>query len=149
MSNKTEDEYFRDWESTTFGFGYGTGEEYVLKALKTFFTSIEEDDSYNHENLSHALTPTVAWLLINVLCNSDIIDYGTSPRYGWLTISGKNLKSYIDSRTEEQLISLVCETDENSNICYRNHCNCETKQECNNPFWIISSNRSRNGNQLS
>jgi hypothetical protein len=30
------DKNFIDWESQVFGYGYGTGEEYTLKALQVF-----------------------------------------------------------------------------------------------------------------
>ncbi|GAG02270.1 unnamed protein product, partial [marine sediment metagenome] len=38
---KTIEEQFIDWESEVFGFGYGSGEEHILKALKEFFETIE------------------------------------------------------------------------------------------------------------
>src|SRR5580698_5747029 len=81
--SKSIEQSFADWESETFGFGYGTREEHVLRALKSFFDAFGEDgrpNSYNHETLSKAVTAPVAWLLINRLCRVGIIEYGTSPR---------------------------------------------------------------------
>jgi len=85
---KTEAEYFRDWESHVFGYGYGTGEAYVIPVLKTFLEHCNEGyykHSYQYDVLEKAVTAPVAWLLINTLCHADIIEYGTSPRYAWLT----------------------------------------------------------------
>ncbi|MGM4997860.1 hypothetical protein AB8A05_04280 [Tardiphaga sp. 538_B7_N1_4] len=142
---KTIDESFIDWESSAFGFGYGTGEEHVLGALKAFFAAFgdhENPNAYDYEKLETAVTPTVAWLLINRLCKHDvdIIEYGTSPRFGWLTENGIALKAFVDSKSVGDLETLVCSTTEDSTICYPDACNCGPNgyQEgvvCQNPFW--------------
>jgi hypothetical protein len=133
---KTVDQHFADWESAAFGFGYGTGEGPVFQALKHFLSLCCKGQfahSYDHEELSAALTPTVAWLLINALCHADIIEYGTSPRHGWLTPHGEALKRFVCGRTVEEL-ELAAQDDEN--VCYRDHCNCDDG-DCrpHNPFW--------------
>lgn len=91
---KTLEQNFADWEGNAFGFGYGTGEPHTLRALKGFFDALGTENGahcYNYEKLEEALTAPVAWLLINILCRhgADVIEYGTSPRYGWLTTEGE------------------------------------------------------------
>jgi hypothetical protein len=93
---KTTDDYFRDWESHFLGFGYGSGEEHVTPALKRFMELGQNDGgSYDHRELERELGPVVAWLLVNLLCHADAIEYGTSPRFGWLTPHGQRLREYI------------------------------------------------------
>lgn len=99
---KTIEQYFADWESNAFGFGYGTGEPHTLAALKGFFGAMgrnDNPDAYDYRTLEAALTPTVAWLMINALCREDVIEYGTSSRGGWLTPTGKALKTFVDSKS--------------------------------------------------
>jgi hypothetical protein len=143
---KTLDQNFIDWEAYAFGFGYGTGEPYVMFALKTFLGAFE-DRTYDFQKLETAVTPTVAWLLINTLCGRwlDIIEYGTSPRHGWLTPNGEALKSYVDSKSADALADLVCSTTEDYVICSPDACNCgprgyEEGRVCVNPFWPIKRN---------
>lgn len=141
---KTIEENFADWEGSAFGFGYGTGEDHTIAALKTFMANIGRDDAphaYDYEKLEAALTPAVAWLLINALCRmpGDVIEYGTSPRYGWLTTGGRALKEFIDKHSVEQLVKMT-ERDEGSNPCYPDACNCgpngyQHGVKCVNPFW--------------
>lgn len=139
---KTLEENFTDWESNAFGFGYGTGEEYTITALKTFFSAIGRAGSpnaYDYEVLEKAVTPTVAWLLINILCGCNIIEYGTSPRYGWLTSEGERLKEFIDSKTADELLALT-QRDHNYVHCCPDACNCgpqgwQEGVKCQNPFW--------------
>lgn len=136
---KSIEQHFIDWEADTFGFGYGTGQEPVLAALKQFLTLCSEGQfqhAYDHEKLSAALTPTAAWLLINVLAHDGKIEYGTSPRYGWLTTTGEALAKFVKGRTVEQLVDLTHQ-DESYAHCYPDHCNCDDGEDCrrNNPFW--------------
>ena len=142
LTVKSLDDNFTDWESNAFGFGYGSGEEYIIPALKTFFAAIGRDDSahgYDYQKLEAAVDPLPAWLLINVMCRVDIFEYGTSPRYGWLTPHGERLKAFIDSKTADELAQLTCR-DEDYTPCYPNACNCgprgyEKGRKCNNAFW--------------
>jgi hypothetical protein len=133
---KTIEQHFADWESGTFGYGYGSGEGPVFQALKQFLALCCEGrlaHAYDHDALSAALTPAVAWLLINALCRADILEYGTSSRYGWLTPQGEALKAFVCGRTVEQL-EIAAQDDEM--VCYRDHCNCDDG-DCRplNPFW--------------
>ena len=130
---KITDEHFIDWESETFGYGYGTGEQYTLKALKIFLSLIEEDGSYSYEVMEKGLSPIVAWLMINILCRVDILEYGTSPRFGWLTPAGVLLKEFVGVRSLDGLYDLTF-TDENYIPCYKSHCNCA--EPCNNSLFV-------------
>lgn len=137
---KSIEQHFTDWESDAFGYGYGTGEEHVLTSLKTFFASVPVgaaagERSYNFQVLESTLTPPVAWLLINALCHIDAIEYGTSPRFGWLTDSGEALGKFFAEHTVEQLYELT-NPDHDYVHCFPAHCNCDDG-DCRpfNPFW--------------
>ena len=142
---KTIEQNFIDWESSAFGFGYGTGEEHTLAALKGFMAAVGRDDAahgYDYKKLEAALGPAVAWLLINRLCHYDInvIEYGTSPRFGWLTKEGEALKAFVDSKSVDELVKLCCDHDEDYIVCYPDACNCgpngyEKGRICENTFW--------------
>jgi len=137
---KTLEQQFRDWEGNLFGFGYGTGEMPVLTSLRTFLEAMPDSGSYDYKVLEKAAGETVSWLLINVLARADHIEYGTSPRYGWLTESGKALREFITARTPEQLYEIATgRPDDFSGAdipCYPEHCNCDDG-DCRpgNPFW--------------
>lgn len=134
---KTLDDYFSDWENSVFGFGYGSGEPHTIPALKRFLSTFSAGEGYDYRVIEKELGETVAWLLINTLCHWDILEYGSSPRFGWLTEKGKALKEFIDSKTAEQLIELTCRENDYTQ-CYPNACNCDQDghEECSNPFWV-------------
>lgn len=137
---KLSSEYFADWESDTFGFGYGSGEEYTIPALKTFMENTPREGGYDYKKLEGLLTPTVAWLLINILCHKDILEYGTSPRVGWLTNKGIRLRTFVINHTVDELYNFT-DTDENYINCYPDACNCgptgyQKGVICQNPFWL-------------
>lgn len=132
---KTEDDYFRDWEGAVFGFGYGTGEQYVLAELRRFMLNVSGEGGYDYAILEAAVGPSVAWLLINALCKADIIEYGTSPRYGWLTDKGKRLRAYVTGHTADELVEVVCSDPDSYFACYPDYCNCGPSHKCSNPFW--------------
>lgn len=135
---KTTEQFFKDWESNTFGFGYGTGEEHTLVALKGFFAAIQKDENYDYREIERCVGSQVAWLLINILGHDDKIEYGVSPRFAWLTNSGKALKEFFDSHTIEELYEIT-ELDNDYAYCYPDYCNCHAKdgEECRskNPFF--------------
>ena len=145
IAPKTIEENFTDWEATVFGFGYGSGERHTLGALKEFMGAIDRSDlstAYDYEVLELAVTPTVAWLLISALCRHsvDIIEYGTSPRYGWLTKRGIALKTFVDASSLDDLVKLCTERGENYTVCSPDVCNCGPQgyvvgRKCPNPFW--------------
>jgi hypothetical protein len=138
IERKSADDYFADWESHYFGYGYGTGEPHVLQALHNFFCSIPADGHYNYEVLERGCGQQVAWLLINMLAHARVMDYGTSARYGWLTGNGKALAEYIRSRSVDQLIEAT-DRDENYAECFPDYCNCVGQERAGccglNPFW--------------
>lgn len=140
MAKSIEDN-FADWEGATFGFGYGSGEEHVIPALRAFLKLCPNGDlhhAYDYDELERELTPQVAWLLINALCRADILEYGTSPRYGWLTPQGEALKSFVLQRSTERLVELATSREEASDVCYPDACNCDGYEKgkiCVNPFW--------------
>lgn len=113
---KTEAQYFRDWFQAYFGYCYGSGESHIMPAVRRFLELCDRHDSnvYDFQILEAELTPVVAWLLINALCANDvgIIDYGTSPRFAWLTPKGKRLRTYMLSKTSDELIDIATDYDE-------------------------------------
>lgn len=129
---KTIDDHFTDWESDVFGYGYGTGEPHTLASLRAFMLAIPDTGQYDYRSLESILGPSIAWLLINVLCHADVIEYGSSPRFAWLTPRGKLLHDYIVSKTTDELCNVVSRSD-GYIPCYPNHCNCD--KHCLNPFW--------------
>jgi hypothetical protein len=143
MTNRTVEDHFRDWETDAFGYSYGTGEKPVLGALRIFLDHCKgKNSSYDYKVLEKELTPVVAWLLINRLCQLDIIDYGTSPRYGWLTKEGCALRDFMCTRDVSDLYTIVMDTEDDKQFnCTRIFCNCgphgysEIKL-CHNPFWV-------------
>jgi hypothetical protein len=139
---KTMEEYFRDWEDDAFGFGYGTGEEHIIPAIKTFFELLTKSPrcdifGYSYLVLEQKLGPAVTWLLINRLCQVGVIEYGTSPRNGWLSPNGMRLKEYISSKSFDDLYQICTSIDEFTILCYPFVCNCDQKDgaRCRNPFW--------------
>ena len=135
------DKYFVDWENHVFGYGYGTGEEYTLKALKDFMGCmrvVKNTTNYNYTEIYKHLGTMCTWLMINILCHADIIEYGSSPRFGWLTDKGEKLYDYLKTKTVEELYNLITSKDEEGEFCcYPDHCNCEElgQEKCNNPFF--------------
>ena len=105
---KNLQDHFTDWEAHVFGFGYGTGESHTVPAVRQFFEQIVLNRSnYDHTTLEAALGPVVAWLLINTLCLADVIEYGTSPRYGWLTRQGEALCSFVLTKSADDSIGVL------------------------------------------
>jgi hypothetical protein len=138
---KTMDEYFRDWYEWEIGYGYGTGEEHVLPSLRQFLETCSPDDGYDYRNIEKAIGGSLTWLFISVLAKSNIIEYGTSPRFGWLTPMGKRLYSYLVGRSGDELYDAVCIHDKDYSQCTPDYCNCgpngyENGKICLNPFWM-------------
>lgn len=138
---KSIDEYFADWEGAVFGYGYGSGEEHTIGALKTFLESVPLEGGYDYQKLEAACTPAVAWLLINTLARAGVIEYGCSPRFAWLTPSGVRLAEYIRSKTLDELCAAT-DRDQDAIICRPDGCNCQSP-DCRllNPFWAKSQIR--------
>ena len=124
------EKHFREWEQEAFGYGYGTGETYILPALHAFFLHLEDGHAYTAATMEEGLGGTAAWLLINVLCRTQMLDYGTSPRFGWLTRQGQRLRDYVLSKTPEELYEIVTQDmDPAQPLCSRTFCHCEDGME--------------------
>lgn len=141
---RTLADHFRDWESEVLGFGYGSGEPYVLQSLKLFLEACPTDGHYNYQRLEEIVGPSATWLLIGLLCRAKILEYGTSPRFGWLTDQGRALRAFVESHSVDDLCDIVCDW-ENGAYCTADSCNCgprgyvEGKKLCHNPFWVERS----------
>lgn len=140
------EQHFSDWFGYVFPFGYGTGDEHFMRALRVFMDELGKDptiknpSSYDYRHLEGALTPPVAWFLINDLGKHGVIEYGTSPRFGWLTEQGEALRKFMGDKSVEDLLALT-ETTEDYCECYPDICNCgpdgfSPVKLCHNPFWI-------------
>ena len=136
--DKSLDQAFVDWEGSVFGYGYGTGEEHVIKALHKFFELTPPPEAFNrcysYVLFERDLGGATAWLLINALCNADIIEYGSSPRFAWLTDHGYRLRSYILSSTVSELEDIL---GNGESECGESYCNCgDSGKGCeHNPFF--------------
>jgi hypothetical protein len=125
MLLQVTDKCFKEWERDVFGFGYGTGEAHILPALQTFLRHVDGGHTYTAQTIERVLGGPVTWLLINVLCHADILDYGTSPRCGWVTPQGERLRAYVVSKTVDQLYAIVTQApDPTQPLCSRTFCNC-------------------------
>jgi len=102
------------WERECFGYGYGSGEFFIFSAMKRMFKLFNKDGQYDYEILENEIGTAITLLLINALCTTDIIEYGTSPRFGWLTDKGIELKEFMDNKTEHELTELICNVDEDT-----------------------------------
>ncbi len=102
-------EQFAAWEDRTFGYGYGTGEPAVLESLRAFLDMCHggSGSAYDYLEVTPVLGESTTWLLINALCHSCMIDYGTSPRYGWLTPAGEALRDFVTAHSLKELCSFV------------------------------------------
>ncbi len=135
---KTIDDYFCDWESHVFGYGYGSGEEYIIPALQKVMETIPDKGPYNYNEIEDSVGKTIAWLFINILCKHRIFEYGTSPRHAWLSRCGKELKKYLHNKEFDDLKLFP---DEDYAHCGPDYCNCgpngyEEGRICQNPFWL-------------
>ena len=105
---------FAEWEDSTFGYGYGTGEAAIIDGIRHFFTLLEDGRKYNFEVLEKEIGAFAAWLLINAFCKSNIVEYGTSPRFGWLTGKGEGMRDLF-----KELGAALYKSLRNENECAR------------------------------
>lgn len=139
---KTIHDQFLDWHNDAFPCGYGTGDPHTLGALRSFLLACESDGRYQYTVAEAACGQVVAWLLINTLCGLDLIDYGTSPRFGWLTAEGIRLRDYFATTDLDEIIA-VATGDGGEPQCFPDLCQC--KAPCMNPFWPHNASRSAKG----
>lgn len=142
IPDKTIEDYFIDWHAEVFGYGYGSGEPYIIPLLNRFLRLCArfENNAYDYEVLESELGAEQTWLLINILCKEDMIEYGTSPRFGWLTECGQVLRTFVTNRTNDKLLELVTGYNEHHTLCSPESCNCGERgyvegRVCRNPFW--------------
>jgi hypothetical protein len=133
------DKNFIDWFAENFGYGYGSGELYILPALKGFLEVCPETGNYDFRVIENKIGGFQCWFLMNTLCKENIIEYGTSPRFGWLTEKGKLLKEYLAGKTADNLYELVM-VDSDYVHCMSNACNCGKNgyvegKKCDNPLF--------------
>lgn len=134
------DKNFADWHSDVFGYGYGSGEEHWLPALHQFFMMLRSERgpyTYGYQELEGAFGPLAAWLLINTLCGADIIEYGTSPRFGWLTSRGMMIREYVVARTADDLEEMVGAFPQDQH-CLPDYCNCVGTPATCNPIYMVT-----------
>lgn len=134
-----KEKHFIDWFSEHFGYGYGDGEQYILPALKGFFEAVPNDGNYNYQEIEKKIGKAQTWFLMNILCQTRMIEYGTSPRFGWLEPKGRTLKEFLGKRTSDELYTLVM-TDDEYIRCSSTGCNCGPKgyeegKKCDNPLF--------------
>lgn len=119
---------FCRWEGDCFGFGYGTGESFVIEALCDAMKVIPLEGAYNHEDIQREVGGKVCWLLINALCKypgdkrlakDSIIEYGTSPRFGFLSSFGRELKEFMEGKTAGQLVDILDNYDATEDPVYQ------------------------------
>ena len=103
---------FKQWEQRVFGAGYGSGELPILGAVKMFFNCLEDDRNYDYKRLEKEMGDTVTWLLINAFDKGNVIEWGTSARFGWLTFCGEFVRDFIKNKTPEELYEIVMEDGE-------------------------------------
>lgn len=105
------DKEFAIWEKRVFGYGYGSGEEPILTSLKAFVSTIlKEGRRYEYTALEAALGEPVTWLLINALCKSGDIEYGTSPRFGWFY--NEELLAFIRTHSVDEMVAILEREDD-------------------------------------
>lgn len=138
---KTIEQHFIDWESHVFGYGYGSGEEHTIPLIKAFLECCKTDKNgiYDYRELEATIGAPQTWLMINALCHANIIEYGSSPRFGFLSNHGSSLKKFTDAQDPFDLVSYVTEVDEDYIRCMPSYCNCDgvvdREAGCANPFW--------------
>lgn len=134
-----KDKDFIDWFAEHISHGYGTGEQYTIPCLKLFLENCPEDGNYDFEVIQNVVGKAETWFLMSIFGKTDVINYGTSPRYGWLDDKGKLLKQYVDGKTVDALYGLVM-TDGDYVHCGPTYCNCgpngyEKDRKCPNPLF--------------
>lgn len=90
--------------------------------MKWFFDNLEDNRSYNHETLVEHFGGLAAWLWINTLCEADILEYGRSPMYGWLTEKGERLRDYLKDKSVDEIIEIYNTVEVK---CGLDYCNCD------------------------
>ena len=94
---------------------YAYGDEYpTLKMLSTAFKIFNKSEmneqlyTYDYRKLIDILkSEELAWATIHLLDAHEMIDWGTSIRFGWLDGKGVNLREYFEKYTVDELYQAV------------------------------------------
>jgi hypothetical protein len=89
---------------------YGEMDSFLGDYLKDFFSREIRDVGFSDDNSINNVT---WWFCISWLVSIDCIEYGTSPRGGWLTEKGEALKKYV--LENENPIEKLIEIDQQFN----------------------------------
>lgn len=89
-----------------FECGYGTGEQYTIPIMYKFMELLAER-SYDFQVMSVAFGEVTTWVLIELLARCDLIDWGTSSRFGWITERGEQLRDMMRKFTQEEMYEIV------------------------------------------
>ena len=97
-SNETELEKLAYRTSLLF---YGELDEYFLQDLIEIIIYIELDDKPKPYLFD---TSKVYWYLISILVEHDYVEYGTSPRFPWLTEKGVKLSKELEGVLDDTVV---------------------------------------------
>lgn len=90
------------------GYGYGTGEYVIVPLIKKFLTLCKANDyKYDHSEIEKKLGQAITWFLINGLCKLDVIEYGTSPRFAWISGDKEDLVHAIVKSSDDELYKIA------------------------------------------
>lgn len=108
MTLTDDDRMFASLCSDKLGWGAYGGDEALYPALRSFLMWCTPSEgsgvpAYDYRDVSEVIGAAAAWLLVYALVRADLVEYGTSPRFGWLTPEGCWLRDYVKNRTPEQL----------------------------------------------
>lgn len=98
---------FQSLYSEQLGWGNYGSEQALCVSLKDFLDSIPLDCGYDHELLATKVGAAFAWSLIYQFVALGWINYGTSPRYGWLEGDGVWLKAFVATRSADDLYAIA------------------------------------------
>lgn len=101
-----DEQEFCEWYGEVLGYGYGTGDVHYCNNLRHFFWLAAQPGPYDYNEMERDMGAAVFWLLLNTLCNAGVVDYGTSPRAGWLSPEGRRIADFVNGY-EGSLYDLV------------------------------------------
>ena len=108
-----DDAQFYKWFDEHFGYCYGSGVPEIVNLLLLFFSVIPWRKPYKHTNIEVLLGVPAAWLLINLFCIDRVVEYGVSPRCGWLTEKGNSLRVFMCAQGKARLLEIIEKGDDN------------------------------------
>ena len=84
---------------------YGELDEIFIDDIKKIIQYIKDEDKENPYLFDNK--QSCYWYIVSILHNCDFIDYGTSPRFPWLTQTGKALAEEINIMTKDDFEYLL------------------------------------------